>query len=65
MIRERKMKNGAKPAVRPEEARSVEISAPGAAIKIERLTLTPDEEASLSVNTRLSDLDFEEVRKAA
>jgi len=58
------MKTAANGKVRAKK-RSEVISKPGAAIKVERLNLTRDERESLSVNTRLSDLEGAEVRKAA
>ena len=45
--------------------RSEVVSAPGATIRVERFRLTDAERKSLSVNTRFSDLDLSETKKAA
>lgn len=65
MNKEMKVKNAGNGKMRTTGKRSEEISRPGAAIKVERLRLTKDERESLSVNTRLSDLQVSEVKKAA
>ncbi|MFM9902981.1 MAG: hypothetical protein ACKVQJ_00250 [Pyrinomonadaceae bacterium] len=59
-----KVKGKSENVTSPAERRSEVISAPGAALKVERFRLTPIESKSLTVNRRLWEIDLP-AKKAA